>query len=179
MAEADRPSRARAAGVHEVSIRGHGGGRWVRDRGLIHAALAHFHTSSIFPEPASARMSATEQKAMSGSDPAARRIRDAWLTGVAHALVSAAVLLATGHNIVLSAHHPMLSAAAILLLALGARRGSRAALLILLLATITPAAIKLVVGALHAADLPAFPLAALYARGLVGTVQARRPARAR
>jgi hypothetical protein len=93
---------------------------------------------------------------------------------VAHALGSAAVLLTTGHNIVLSAHYPLLSAAAILLLALGIRRGIRTAALLLVLATITPAAIKAVVGALHAADLPAFPLALIYARGLVGTVQARR-----
>ena len=84
------------------------------------------------------------------------------------------MLLATGHNIVLSAHYPLLSAAAILLLALGIRRGSRAAALIILLATITPAAIKMVVGALHVTDLPAFPLTVLYARGLVGTIQARR-----
>ena len=117
-------------------------------------------------------MSPTKSEAAAGVDSAARRIRDAWLTGVAHAFVSAAVLLATGHNIVLSAHYPLLSAAAILLLALGIRRGSRAASLILLLATLTPAANKLVVGALHASDLPAFPLAVLYARGLVGTAQA-------
>jgi hypothetical protein len=109
-----------------------------------------------------------------GVDAPARRIRDAWLTGVAHALGSATVLLTTGHNLVLSAHYPLVSAAAILLLALGIRRGMRAAALLLLLATITPAAIKALVGALHTADLPAFPLAALYARGLVGTVQARR-----
>jgi hypothetical protein len=110
-------------------------------------------------------------------DAPARRIRDAWLTGVAHAVGSAAVLLATGHNIVLAAHYPLLSAAAILLLALGIRRGIRTAALLLALATITPAAIKAAVGALHAADLPAFPLAIIYARGLVGTVQARRQRR--
>jgi hypothetical protein len=109
-----------------------------------------------------------------GMDAPARRIRDAWLTGMAHAIGSAALLLATGHNIVLAAHYPLLSAAAILLLALGIRRGIRTAAVLLVLATITPAAIKSVVGTLHAADLPAFPLAMMYARGLVGTVQARR-----
>jgi hypothetical protein len=119
-------------------------------------------------------MSLTKSETAVASDLPARRIRDAWLTGVAHALGSAAVLLATGHNIVLAAHYPLLSAAAILLLALGVRRGSPTAALLLVLATITPAAIKVVIGALHAADLPAFPLAVLYARGLVGTVQARR-----
>jgi hypothetical protein len=105
---------------------------------------------------------------------AERRIRDAWLTGVAHAVGSSVILLATGHNIVLAAHYPLVSAAAILLLALGIRRGSRAAALLLVIATLTPASIKVVVGALHAADLPAFPLALLYARGLAGTVQLHR-----
>lgn len=74
-------------------------------------------------------MSPTTSEAAAGNRAAMRRIRDAWLTGMAHALVSAAVLLATGHNIVLSAHYPLLSAAAILLLALGIRPGSRAAAL--------------------------------------------------
>jgi hypothetical protein len=107
-----------------------------------------------------------------------RRIRDAWLTAAVHACGSALVLLATGVNVVLAAHLPLLSAAAILLLGLGVRAGSRVAALLLLLAVLTPAAIKLAVGALHAADLPAFPLAALYFRGLLGTLRLHRRAAA-
>jgi hypothetical protein len=104
---------------------------------------------------------------------ALRRIRHAWIAGALHATGSAVVLLTTGVNIVLAAHYPLVSAGAILGLAYGIRRGSRAAALLLFLATLTPAAIKLVVGALHLTDLPAFPLAALYLRGFVGASEAR------
>jgi hypothetical protein len=103
-----------------------------------------------------------------------RRIRDAWLTGVGHGVGSALILLTTGYNIVLAAHYPLLSALAIVALAFGVRRGSRAAALLLVLAVATPATVKLVLGVLHAADLPAFALAAVYARGLAGTIQRRR-----
>jgi hypothetical protein len=98
----------------------------------------------------------------------------AWITGVLHATGSALVLLTTGINIVLAAHYPLVSALAILLLAYGIRRGSRAAALLLVLATVAPATIKLAVGALHLADLPAFPLAAAYLRGFVATLRLRR-----
>jgi hypothetical protein len=108
---------------------------------------------------------------------AAGRIRDAWVAGLAHGVGSALIMLATGQNIVLAAHYPLLSAAAIVALALGIRRGSRVAALLLLLAAATPAVIKMALGVLHAADLPAFPLALLYARGLVGTVQMHRAGR--
>jgi hypothetical protein len=104
----------------------------------------------------------------------ARRMRDAWITGVVHAAGSAVILLTTGVNIVLAAHYPLVSALAILLLAYGIRRGSRVAAFLLFLAAITPAAIKLVLGVLHLADLPAFPLAALYLRGFLGTLQYHR-----
>jgi hypothetical protein len=100
-------------------------------------------------------------------------IRQAWLTGVVHGAGSALILLATGVNIVLAAHYPLLSALAILLLAYGIRRGSRVAALLLFLAAITPAAIKLALGVLHPADLPALPLAALYLRGFFGTMRRR------
>jgi hypothetical protein len=103
-----------------------------------------------------------------------RWMRDAWITGVIHAAGSAVVLLSTGVNIVLAAHYPLVSALAILLLAWGIRRGSRAAALLLFLATLAPVTIKLLIGALHYADLPAIPLAALYLRGLVGTVRQHR-----
>jgi hypothetical protein len=103
----------------------------------------------------------------------ARWIRHAWLTAVVHAVGSTLILLTTGVNIVLAAHYPVVSAAAILALGYGVRRGSRVAALLLLLAAVTPALIKLAVGALHPADLPAFPLAALYARGLWGTIRLR------
>lgn len=105
-------------------------------------------------------------------------IRFAWITGVLHANGSALVLLASGVNIVLAAHYPLASAVAILLLALGIRRGMRTAALLLFLATATPAAIKLVVGVLHLADLPAIPLAAVYLRGFVATVRQHRLRRA-
>jgi hypothetical protein len=101
-------------------------------------------------------------------------IRHAWITGVLHATGSSLVLLTSGVNLVLAAHYPLVSALAILLLAFGIRRGSRAAALLLFLATLTPAAIKIVVGMLHLADLPAFPLAALYLRGFAGTVRQHR-----
>jgi hypothetical protein len=101
-------------------------------------------------------------------------IRHAWITGLLHATGSALVLVTSGVNLVLAAHYPLVSALAILLLAFGIRGGSRAAALLLFVATLTPAAIKLVVGMLHLADLPAFPLAALYLRGLVGTVRHHR-----
>jgi hypothetical protein len=105
---------------------------------------------------------------------AERWIRDAWIVGVVHAAGSALVLVTTGTNIVLAAHYPLLSAVAILLLALGVRRGSRVAALLLFAAALTPALIKLILGVLHATDLPAFPLAALYGRGLIGTVRRQR-----
>jgi hypothetical protein len=85
----------------------------------------------------------------------------------------------SGINIVLAAHYPVVSAGAILLLALGIRRRSRAAALLLFLATLAPASIKLTVGALHTGDLPAFLLAAVYGRGLVGTLQHHRLTRRR
>jgi 8-oxo-dGTP diphosphatase len=101
---------------------------------------------------------------------AERQIRHAWITAVVHAVGSALILVTTGVNIVLAAHYPLVSAGAILLLGFGIRRRSRVAAAVLLVAAITPALIKLALGALHPADLPAFPLAILYARGLVGTV---------
>jgi hypothetical protein len=100
-----------------------------------------------------------------------RPIRVAWITGVIHAAGSAVILLTTGVNIVLAAHYPLVSALAILLLAYGIRRGSRVAALLLFLATITPASVKLVLGVLHLADLPASPLAVIYLRGFIGTVR--------
>lgn len=103
-----------------------------------------------------------------------RRVRDAWIAGVVHAVGSAFFLLATGHNVVLAAHYPFVSALAILVLAVGVRRRSRIAAALLFIAVLTPALIKLIVGALHMADLPAFPLAALYVRGFVGTLRLHR-----
>jgi hypothetical protein len=100
-----------------------------------------------------------------------RWIRHAWFTAVAHAVGSTLILLTTGVNIVLAAHYPVVSAAAILGLGYGMRRGSRAAALLLVVAVASPAAVKLAVGALHPADLPAFPLAILYARGLWGAIR--------
>jgi hypothetical protein len=105
---------------------------------------------------------------------AERWVRDAWITGAVHAAGSALILLATGVNVVLAAHYPLVSAAAILLLALGVRRRSRAAALLLFVAVLAPAFIKLMIGALHPTDLPAFPLAALYARGLAGAIRLHR-----
>jgi hypothetical protein len=105
---------------------------------------------------------------------ASRWIRDAWIAGVVHAMGSSFVLLATGVNVVLAAHLPLASAAAILVLALGIRRGSRIAALLLFMAAFTPAAIKLGIGMLQPADLPAFPLAGLYLRGFVGTLRRHR-----
>lgn len=102
---------------------------------------------------------------------ARRRIRDAWITAVVHAVGSTIILLATGTNLVLAAHYPVLSAGAVLLLGLGIRRRSRVAALLLLVAAATPALIKLALGALHPGDLLAFPLAVLYARGLLGTLR--------
>jgi hypothetical protein len=101
-------------------------------------------------------------------------MRHAWISGALHATGSALLLLTTGVNIVLSAHYPLVSAVAILFLAYGTGRGSRTAALLLFLATATPVTIKLILGALHAADLPAFPLAALYLRGFLGTVRFQR-----
>lgn len=105
---------------------------------------------------------------------AERQIRHAWITAVVHAVGSALILVTTGVNIVLAAHYPLASAAAILLLGLGIRRRSRVAAAVLLVAAITPALIKLALGALHPADLAAFPLAFLYARGLAGAVRYHR-----
>lgn len=102
------------------------------------------------------------------------RIRDAWVTGIVHGTGSAVILLATGHNVVLAAHYPLLSALAILILALGVRRRSRMAAILLCAAVLMPALIKLIVGALHVADLPAFPLAAIYGRGVAGTLRHHR-----
>jgi hypothetical protein len=112
-------------------------------------------------------------------DRAERWIRHAWIAGVVHALASALVLLTTGTNIVLAAHYPLVSALAILLLALGVRRRSRSAAFVLSAAVLTPALLKLILGVLHATDLPAFPLAALYGRGLLGTVRHHRLRRTR
>jgi hypothetical protein len=112
-----------------------------------------------------------------GTGADAARVRHAWIAGVLHSTGSALVLLTTGVNIVLAAHYPLVSALAILLLAYGIRRGSGMAALLLFLATVTPAAVKLGLGALHLADLPAFPLAAVYLRGVVGAVRLRRPRR--
>jgi hypothetical protein len=108
------------------------------------------------------------------ADEALQWVRHAWITGVLHATGSTLILLTTGVNIVLAAHYPLVSALAILLLAYGTRRGIRAAALLLFLAAVTPATIKLILGALHLADLPAFPLAALYLRGFVGAVRMHR-----
>jgi hypothetical protein len=108
-----------------------------------------------------------------GQDPRSW-VRAAWITGLLHGTGSALVLVATGRNIVLAAHYPLVSAAAIVILAYGIRRGSRAAALLLLLATVTPAGIKLLLGVLHPLDLPAFPLAAVYLLGFAGTVRLHR-----
>jgi hypothetical protein len=105
---------------------------------------------------------------------AARQIRDGWITAAVHSLGSTIILLATGINIVLAAHLPVASAGAILLLGAGVRRGSRVAAALLVAAALTPALIKLIVGALHPADLPAFPLAFLYARALTGAIRHHR-----
>ncbi|HSJ23905.1 MAG TPA: hypothetical protein VK929_04410 [Longimicrobiales bacterium] len=100
-----------------------------------------------------------------------RRVRHAWLTSVIHAVGSSVVLLATGLNVGLAAHYPLLSAGAVFLLGLGIRRGSRVAALLLLLAAATPAVIKLMLGVLHATDAAALPLSIMYARGLAGTIR--------
>jgi hypothetical protein len=105
---------------------------------------------------------------------AERQIRHAWITAVVHAVGSALILVTTDVNLGLAAHYPLASAGAILLLGFGIRRRSRVAAAVLLVAAITPALIKLALGALHPADLPAFPLAILYARGLVGAVRHHR-----
>jgi hypothetical protein len=105
---------------------------------------------------------------------AGRRIRDAWMAAVAHGVGSAAILLVTGVNIVLAAHYPLVSAGAVLLLGVAVRRRSRAAAFLLLAAVLTPATIKLLLGALHPADLPAFALAVLYGRGFIGTLEYHR-----
>jgi hypothetical protein len=107
---------------------------------------------------------------------ARRQIHHAWLTSIVHAVGSATLLVATGVNIGLAAHYPLASAAAVLLLGFGVRQRSRVAAALLLAAALSPALIKLVVGAFHAADLAAFPLSAMYARGLIGTVRVRRAA---
>lgn len=96
------------------------------------------------------------------------------MTSVIHAVGSSGILLATGINIGLAAHYPLLSAAAVLFLGAGIRRGSRAAALLLLLAAATPAMIKLILGALHVADAAAVPLSMMYARGLAGTIRLNR-----
>jgi hypothetical protein len=105
---------------------------------------------------------------------AGRWVRDAWITAVVHAIGSTVILLATDINIVLAAHYPVASAGAVLLLGMGVRRRSRVAAFLLLAAALTPALIKLALGALHTADLPAFPLAVLYARGFMGTLRYHR-----
>jgi hypothetical protein len=105
---------------------------------------------------------------------AERRIRQAWITAVVHGVGSALILVTTGVNIVLAAHYPLASAGAVLLLGFAVRARSRVAAAVLLVAAITPALIKLALGMLHLADLPAFPLAFLYARGLVGAVRHHR-----
>jgi hypothetical protein len=105
---------------------------------------------------------------------AERWIRAAWITAMLHATGSALILVTTGVNIVLAAHYPLWSAAAILVLGMGIRRRSRVAALLLLAAALSPALIKLTLGVLHLADLPAFPLAFLYGRGLVGAVRYHR-----
>lgn len=109
--------------------------------------------------------------AVERAERAARWIRHAWLTAVTHAVGSTFILAATGVNLVLAAHYPVLSAGAILGLGYAVRRGSRLAALLLVAAVATPALIKLVLGAIHPTDLPAFPLAALYARGFLGTLR--------
>jgi hypothetical protein len=103
-----------------------------------------------------------------------RRVRDAWIAGVAHAIGSTVILLTTGHNIVLAAHYPLASALAILLLAMAVRQRSRAAAALLTIAVLAPVTIKLILGVVHAADLPALPLAALYARGWLGASRLHR-----
>jgi len=118
--------------------------------------------------------SAAEPAASTERALAERWIRHAWLTAVAHAGVSAAVLLMTGRNLVLSAHYPLLSALVLLLLAFGVRRGSRTAALLLFVGVLTPALIKLLAGVLDATDIPAFPLAALYGRGVAGAFRRHR-----
>jgi hypothetical protein len=105
---------------------------------------------------------------------AERWMRIAWVTGVGQAFLTAALLLATGRNLLLSAHYPLVSALAVLLLALGVRRGSRAAAVLLTAGVLAPSLIKLLLGALQPVDLPAFPLAALYALGTVATFRSQR-----
>jgi hypothetical protein len=104
------------------------------------------------------------------------RIRTAWITSWVHALGSALILLATGVNLVLAAHYPLASAAAVLLLGEGVRRRSRLAAFLLFAAALAPALIKVILGALHPTDLPAFPLAFLYGRGFLGTLRYHRAA---
>lgn len=100
------------------------------------------------------------------------RIRGAWITSLVHALGSSLILLATDVNLVLAAHYPLASAVAVALLGEGVRRRSRLAAFLLFAAALSPALIKSGLGALHPADLPAFPLAFLYGRGFLGTLLA-------
>lgn len=102
--------------------------------------------------------------------------RVAWITGVVHAVGSSLLLVTTGRNVALAAHYPLASALAVLVLALGIRQGSRVAAVLLFVAAVTPALVKLALGALHPADLAAFVLGPVYALGMVGTFRARRRA---
>jgi hypothetical protein len=101
-------------------------------------------------------------------------IEIAWRTGVAQAVVTAAILLLTGRNILLSAHYPLVSALAVLLLALAVRRGSLAAAVLLFLGVLAPPVVKLMAGVLQPEDVPGLPLAAVYGFGVAGTFRRRR-----
>lgn len=97
-------------------------------------------------------------------------IRRAWITGVFHGLASAAILLATGRNVVLSAHYPLVSAAVVVFLALCLRQGSRLAAFVLFAGVLAPAVVKLVLGG-FAVEWVAFLLAAVYLHGFLGTLR--------
>ena len=97
-------------------------------------------------------------------------IRRAWITGVFHGLASAAILLATGRNVVLSAHYPLVSAAVVVFLALCIRQGSRLAAFVLFAGVLAPAVVKLAVGGFPV-EWVAFLLAAVYLHGFLGTLR--------
>jgi hypothetical protein len=132
------------------------------------------------PEPAAGRRphSASDAGAAGGHAQAMRTglesarlaIKRAWITGVFHGLASAAVLLATGRSIVLSAHYPLVSAAVVVFLALCVRQGSRLAAFILFAGVLAPAVVKLAMGG-YPVEWVAFLLAAVYGHGFLGTLR--------
>jgi hypothetical protein len=106
----------------------------------------------------------------SGLESAHLAIRRAWITGVFHGLASAAILLATGRNIVLAAHYPLISAAVVVFLALCVRQGSRLAAFVLFAGVLAPAVVKLAAGG-YPVEWVAFVLAAVYGHGFLGTLR--------